>query len=118
MAQSGATVFTVYHHALPPHVGVAVSSLEGPRWRTQLLTVTGMGVSCTFGPGALDGLLEGSRCCSPRSWSCSQFACRTRWFGVPLETKPRETEGLALYTPGKAMLMEERPGVSFDQLVI
>lgn len=86
-----------------PHALRRCPHSEGPRVRAQLLTGTGTGASCTCGPGALVGWLEGSRCRSPESWSCSQSECRTRWFCVPLETKPQETERLPLHAPRKGI---------------
>lgn len=84
------------HDASPPPLAGAAAPPSA------VLTVTGKGVSCTFGPGAPDGWLEGSHCRSPVSSSCSRFACRTRRFCVALETRTREAERPLLHVPGPA----------------
>lgn len=71
-----------------------------PTTPSAVLTVPGKAVSCTFGPGAPDGLPGGSHCRSPASWSCSRFVCRTRCFCVALETRRWEAERPLLYVPG------------------
>lgn len=61
-------VLIVYHHTLL--MGAAALPLKDPSLRTQLLTVTGRGASCTFEPGAPGGWPEGSHCRSLALWSC------------------------------------------------
>lgn len=68
MAQAGSVVLTVYCHPLTQDA--VIQHAGGPGHRVQRLTGTGMGESCTFGPGAQGGLLGGSHCHSPGLWSC------------------------------------------------